>query len=326
MSKKRLMFLVGILAAVVLPLGSAQGQDAPAGWWSETIAVPSDPAGSATIEGDTYTVTGDGHDIWDAADDFHYLYKELVGDGSMTARVVSNGTGSNNWAKGGVMIRDDNTRSSADCYMVITAGEGSGAAFQWRETQGAGAAWGGSGPSPAVAPPYWVRLEREGNTFRGYLSPDGIAWEQLDSDHTVVMTDPVLIGLCVTSHATGELRTFVFDNVSWTGDVRDRAPQLQAFEPDPPDGPLLQWTPGETGVFHEVYVGTSPDLTAADLVGPRQPFAMVYYAQGLTPGVTYYWRVDEIEADMTTTHIGEVCRAVGRLRPRPGRWYAVCES
>ena len=312
MSKKRLMFLVGILAAVVLPLGSAQGQDAPAGWWSETIAVPSDPAGSATIEGDTYTVTGDGHDIWDAADDFHYLYKELVGDGSMTARVVSNGTGSNNWAKGGVMIRDDNTRSSADCYMVITAGEGSGAAFQWRETQGAGAAWGGSGPSPAVAPPYWVRLEREGNTFRGYLSPDGIAWEQLDSDHTVVMTDPVLIGLCVTSHATGELRTFVFDNVSWTGDVRDRAPQLQAFEPDPPDGtygvtmPLLQWTPGETGVFHEVYVGTSPDLTAADLVGPRQPFAMVYYAQGLTPGVTYYWRVDEIEADMTTTHIGEV--------------------
>ncbi len=312
MSTKRLMFLVVGLAATVLPLRSALGQDAPAGWWSETIAVPSDPAGSATIEGDTITITGDGHDIWDAADDFHYLYKELVGDGSMTARVVSNGTGSNNWAKGGVMIRDNNTRGSADAYMVITGGSGNGAGFQWRDTQGAGAAWGGSGPSPAVAPPYWVRLEREGNTFRGYLSPDGIAWEQLDSDHTVVMTDPVLIGLCVTSHATGELRTFVFDNVSWTGDVRDRAPQLQAFEPDPPDGtygvtmPLLQWTPGETGVFHEVYVGTSPDLTAADLVGPRQPFAMVYYAQGLTPGVTYYWRVDEIEADMTTTHTGEV--------------------
>jgi len=71
MSTKRLMFLVVVLAATVLPIGSALGQDAPAGWWSETIAVASDPAGSATIEGDTYTITGDGHDIWDAADDFH---------------------------------------------------------------------------------------------------------------------------------------------------------------------------------------------------------------------------------------------------------------
>ncbi|MBN1513406.1 MAG: hypothetical protein JXB13_15420, partial [Phycisphaerae bacterium] len=106
--------------------------------------------------------------------------------------------------------------------------------------------------------------------------------------------------------------TFVFDNVSWTGDVRDRQPQLQAFQPDPADGaygvtmPLFQWTPGETAVYHQVYVGTSPDLTAADSVGPPQPFAMVYYVQGLAPGVTYYWRVDELEGDMTTLHTGEV--------------------
>jgi hypothetical protein len=43
-------------------------------------------------------------------------------------------------------------------------------------------------------------------------------------------------------------------------------------------------------------VGTSPELTAADLKGPRQPLAMFYYTQGLQPGVAYYWRVDEIDA------------------------------
>jgi len=60
--------------------------------------------------------------------------------------------------------------------------------------------------------------------------------------------------------------------------------------------PLLQWSKGDGALLHDVYVGTSPDLTAADLKGPRQPLAMFYYAQGLQPGVTYYWRVDEIDA------------------------------
>jgi len=314
MSMKKLICLtVGFAAAgLLLPVAGAFGQNAPEGWWSETIAASSDPAGSARIQGGTYTITGDGHDIWDAADDFHYLYKELVGNGSMTCRVVSNGSGSNNWAKGGVMIRDNNTRGSADAYMVITGSEGNGAGFQWRDSQGAGAAWSGSGPSPAVAPPYWVRLERQGDVFRGFLSPDGVDWEQLDSDHTVVMEDTVLIGLCVTSHAAGELRTFVFDNVSWVGDIRDRPPQLQALEPDPPDGafgvtmPLFQWKAGETALFHDVYLGETPDLTTADLRSPRQMFTMYYHPLPLEAGKTYYWRIDEVEPDGVTVHTGNV--------------------
>jgi hypothetical protein len=33
------------------------------------------------------------------------------------------------------------------------------------------------------------------------------------------MADPVLIGLFVTSHAAGEIRTYTFDNVNLSGDV-----------------------------------------------------------------------------------------------------------
>ncbi len=79
-------------------------------------------------------------------------------------------------------------------------------------------------------------------------------------------------------------------------------PKLKALKPDPADGslsvsmPLLQWTKGETAIFHDVYVGVSPQLTAADLVGPHQMFTMLYYVQGLQPGAIYYWRVDEIDA------------------------------
>jgi hypothetical protein len=89
-------------------------------------------------------------------------------------------------------------------------------------------------------------------------------------------------------------------------------PKLRAFDPRPADGafgvamPLLQWAPGETALFHNVYVGTSPDLTDADLKSARSPMAMYYHVAGFTPGATYYWRVDEIEPDMVTIYTGNV--------------------
>ena len=105
----------------------------------------------------------------------------------------------------------------------------------------------------------------------------------------------------------------IYDHALSAADVKALVPpKLKAYEPNPPDGatgvlsPLLQWTAGDTARFHNVYLGTQPELTDADLVGARQPFAMYYHVLGIEPGVTYYWRVDEMEADMTTTHTGEV--------------------
>ncbi len=46
-----------------------------------------------------------GTDIWDTADQFRYVYKNLSGDGSMTVRVNSL-LRSDGWAKAGVMIRE----------------------------------------------------------------------------------------------------------------------------------------------------------------------------------------------------------------------------
>jgi len=90
-----------------------------------------------------------------------------------------------------------------------------------------------------------------------------------------------------------------------------REPWVKAWQPDPADGTmgvvfaLLQWTKGDTAVLHDVYVGTSPELTEAELVGPRQPSTMYYYGVPLEPGTTYYWRVDEVDLD-GTTHEGDV--------------------
>jgi hypothetical protein len=95
-------------------------------------------------------------------------------------------------------------------------------------------------------------------------------------------------------------------------DVKIEAYQVfQATEPNPSDGatgvgtPLLRWTVGDTAMFHDVYLGTTAELTTDNQVGTHQPFAMYYHVQGFQPGVTYYWRVDEIEAN-GTMHAGDV--------------------
>jgi hypothetical protein len=89
-------------------------------------------------------------------------------------------------------------------------------------------------------------------------------------------------------------------------------PSRAAKAPNPADGatgvqmPLFRWVAGYKSSLHEVYIGTTPDLGPADLAGPRTPMTMLYYAAGLKPGTTYYWRVDEIEADGTTVNKGNV--------------------
>jgi hypothetical protein len=83
----------------------------------------------------------------------------------------------------------------------------------------------------------------------------------------------------------------------------------KANRPDPADGarqvtvPLLKWQAGLGAALHEVYVGTSPD-TLTRLV--RQTELMYWYQPGVTPGSVYYWRVDEVEADGTTVHTGDL--------------------
>lgn len=86
----------------------------------------------------------------------------------------------------------------------------------------------------------------------------------------------------------------------------------KASAPSPANGalavslPLLQWTKGDTAAFHNVYLGTKPELTAADQVGTRLLATMYYHLSGFQPGVTYYWRVDEVGMDGVTVYPGDV--------------------
>jgi hypothetical protein len=119
------------------------------------------------------------------------------------------------------------------------------------------------------------------------------------------------VGSGVYATALGTMPTQTWNNCNYYRDVVIET-FTTASGPTPANGalavtaPLFQWAPGDGARFHDVYVGTTPDLDSANLVQPRSPLAMYWYTQPLTPGTTYYWRVDEIEADGVTVHTGDV--------------------
>jgi hypothetical protein len=99
-----------------------------------------------------------------------------------------------------------------------------------------------------------------------------------------------------------------------------------AYAPNPADGtvgvfmPLLSWTKGDGAVFHNVYLGKTPDLTQANLVAQNSYATMYYHVAGLDPGVQYYWRVDEVDiaGKVTTGFVWTfVMQAVTAYYPTP---------
>ena len=162
-------------------------------------------AGSARFASGTFTVEGSGDDIWGTADEFHFVYQSLEGDGEIIARVNSV-TNTHPWAKAGIMIRE--SLQAGARHAMTAATTQNGLAFQRRTTAGgASAHTGTNGTTPA-----WLRLVRAGDTFTSYYSGNGSTWTEIGSE-TIGMAETVYAGLATTSHADGDLATARFGNV-----------------------------------------------------------------------------------------------------------------
>jgi len=154
----------------------------------------------------TFTVKGAGADVWGTADALQYAYIPLAGDGRIVARVASVQNVAS-WTKAGVMIRESLAPGSAQAFMLVSAGKG--LAFQRRD------ATGGTSVNTAGAlgkAPYWVRLDRVGNTITAYQSLDGSAWTLVGAD-SIPMASSVYIGIGVSSHTTSAAAAATFDHV-----------------------------------------------------------------------------------------------------------------
>jgi hypothetical protein len=162
--------------------------------------------GLALENGGAIAVMSSG-DIGGAADQFHYVYQALHGDGEIVAQVLGR-TGLDSWSQAGVMIREALTPTASEVFVGATGGNG------WvvhrRDASTAGTTETINGPAGGA--PGWVRLVREGDRLTAFQSPDGVNWT-LVSGATSPMPWTVYVGLAVSSHHA-TLATGLFTDVT----------------------------------------------------------------------------------------------------------------
>jgi hypothetical protein len=186
-----------------------------------TLFFRGDPPAFVEIEPGNILMSGIGADIYGTTDEFNYAYKKLTGDGSITVRIDSV-QNTDEWAKAGVMIRSSLEEVAQQVDMIGTPSNR--VEWMYRASTGGTTAGNETGVD-SITFPHWVRIRRQGNTFIGEHSTDGVNWttttpgDLSSSSATVQMPNTVYIGLVVTSHVSGETCQAEFSEVSTTGNV-----------------------------------------------------------------------------------------------------------
>lgn len=288
------------------------GGTLPSPWVTSDVGAVA-ATGSASHSSGTFTVAGSGADIWGNADEFRFVYQQITGDVTVVARVQSL-TNTDAWAKAGVMIRASTAAGAQHAFTAVTPGNG--LHFQRRTTtNGVTDDTGGvSGTAP-----YWVRIQRSGNTFTSSVSTNGTTWTQLGSPVTISMGTTTQAGLAVTSHVDGTLATGVFTNVTVTAGGGNQPPTANAGA----DQNLAAGTTSTTLSGS----GSDPNGTAVTFAwtkvsGPAATIASPASAStsvtGLTAG-TYVFRLTVSDGSLTATDdVQVIVQASGSQTPYPG--------
>ncbi|MES2660977.1 MAG: cellulase family glycosylhydrolase [Verrucomicrobiota bacterium] len=178
----------------------------PAPWTSADVAAAR--TGWTSYNSGIWTVAASGADIWNTSDEFHFVSQDLTGEAAVIARVASV-ENTHASAKAGVMIRASTAADAPYAFAFVTPSNG--VWFQYRTAAGASAATAGFVSGTA---PHWVKVARDGNTFRGYFSTDGATWTQIGPAQTIAMQATTRAGLALTAHNTATLNTSTFTDLT----------------------------------------------------------------------------------------------------------------
>jgi hypothetical protein len=197
--------LVCLLAASMLPQGGKLG----AFTGSDDVGAPP-LKGSVEFDPATrqYKITGTGADIWAKADQFHYLWREMSGNFSVSAttKFLTDG---NPHRKASIMLRKTVDTDSPFLHLAIH-GDGM-PSMQFRSAK---ADTVNTLDFPIEGPGvFTLKLVREGTTVTVSVAKEGGAMRELG--HTLnTLGSPILVGLGVASHSVDALNTVLFSNVS----------------------------------------------------------------------------------------------------------------
>lgn len=163
---------------------------------------------------DAWVVKNNSGWLWNRKDSFYYLCDKLYGDGEVTACIVGiNSIPPNtlDWqTKIGVMIRETLATGSKYSVAALTPRGGYAVIFGHRaitddeSNQDYQRILTEVNSGPAFSFPFWLKLQREGNQFRGYFSDNGITWLQMGNTQQIIdMAETVYAGFVLIVKPSG---------------------------------------------------------------------------------------------------------------------------
>jgi len=160
----------------------------------------------------SYAIYGGGYNVWFARDEFHYVYKKLKGDFTLTGNFELMGKGKAGHRKTGWMLRESLSDSASQISAVIHAD--SLTLLQWRVAKGMNM----RDPEDQVVAKgkgyVTLQLERKGSTItmRAAKKP-GMPLELIGSHDMSNFPDEIYAGMFVCAHDENEIEEAIVKDV-----------------------------------------------------------------------------------------------------------------
>ncbi|MHC4243955.1 MAG: LamG domain-containing protein, partial [Planctomycetota bacterium] len=312
---------LSMLASFILVLSVAVSTQADlVGYWtfdegSGTIAYDSSGNGlDGTFNGDPQWVIGQvgGALEFDGDDSVEIPHNDLL---SITDEItITAWTYMNANASGEMAIVSKGGWGAMDLPYELTETPGAQIWWQFYDDGGRDTC---AAPSPPIEEWHHVAATYDGQIFKCYIDGElGDEWEYAGTmpENTASLTigqrsrgGTYYIG--IIDDVAIYNRAFSADEIPNT--MMGMGDFGQALGPTPADGSLvedtwvsLSWRPGDFAVSHDVYIGDNFDAVSegaeGTFIGNQADTFLVIgfpgfpYPDGLVPGTTYYWRIDEV--------------------------------
>ena len=184
-----------------------QGSALPEPWEEEELGQSEGDATFAPCDNEgEFTLTSDGAAFPNSSDNFQFVYQELCGDITLTAKITQ--FTPNGWQ--GLAIRNGTGDKDASVFQLV---RGNTPAMPSNLTRvdftNQDGGMGMTELAYSIALPFWVRLESEATAFGGryvklYASSDGINYILYRSKYIPGLNDCVEVGLALQAFVPGD--------------------------------------------------------------------------------------------------------------------------
>jgi hypothetical protein len=163
----------------------------------------------AAVSENTFAARSAGGNIGGRSDALNFTFRMAKGDFVFTARLFNvNWSGS---CKVGLMLRESLAPEAK--ALALTVGDFGNRQCRFGARPETGGSMNWQGGNDYTRTPAWFRLQRKGNEFTAYQSPDGVEWFKVGSS-TIAMANQCFAGLAIATSQKDSFSATVFDHVT----------------------------------------------------------------------------------------------------------------